>query len=74
MSACECRCGANTEGGDFLPGHDQKLRVALEERVGGLLEMRDLVEVMESYMEGSITLEELGKAVRRAFWRKRAAV
>jgi hypothetical protein len=49
-------------------GHDQRLRVALEARVGGLLALRDLVDAMEAYGKGAQSLEELGKAVRRAFW------
>lgn len=42
--ACECGCEGMTEGGDFLPGHDQRLRAAIERRAGGLLLLRDLVE------------------------------
>jgi hypothetical protein len=30
--------------GDFLPGHDQKLRSEIEKQVGGLLKLRELVE------------------------------
>ena len=67
MSACECGCGGQTEG-TFVMGHDQKLRSALEARVGGLLLMRELVEAMESYTKGATSLEELGMALRRAFW------
>ncbi len=33
-----------TAGGFYLPGHDQKLRVAIENKVGGLLELKTLVE------------------------------
>ena len=33
-----------TGGGWYLPGHDQKLRSAIEKKVGGLLELRGLVE------------------------------
>jgi hypothetical protein len=33
-------CGDKTRGGVVLPGHDQKLRAALEKAVGGLLAMR----------------------------------
>ena len=74
MPKCQCNCEGDTEGGDFLPGHDQKLRTVLEGRVGGLLVMRDLVEAIESYAQGRTTLEQLGQTVRQAFWRARGAV
>jgi len=41
---CNCGCGETTAGGQFLPGHDQKLRIAIERKVGGLLELKALVE------------------------------
>ncbi|RLB60692.1 MAG: hypothetical protein DRH08_15010 [Deltaproteobacteria bacterium] len=41
---CNCGCGESTAGGSFLPGHDQKLRIAIERKVGGLLELKALVE------------------------------
>ena len=42
---CSCGCGETTKGsGDFLPGHDQKLRTAIERHVGGILVLRSLVE------------------------------
>jgi hypothetical protein len=41
---CDCGCGGMTKGGWYLPGHDQKLRSAIEEKVGGLLELKALVE------------------------------
>lgn len=63
---CECGCGGAVSG-DFLSGHDQKLRIALEGRVGGLLSLRDLLEILQRHAEGESTQEELGKAVRRAF-------
>jgi len=33
-----------TKGGLYLPGHDQKLRAAIENKVGGLQELKALVE------------------------------
>jgi hypothetical protein len=42
MARCECGCGADARR-EFLPGHDQKLRSALERKVGGFLAMRTLV-------------------------------
>lgn len=73
VSVCLCGCKEETGGGEYKPGHDQRLRIELEERVGGLLVMRQLVDAMESYVEGGRSLEELGKVVRRAFWTKRGA-
>ena len=74
MTVCECGCGNETHGGAFLPGHDQTLRAKLEERVGGLIALRELVNAMETYVRGETNTEDLGKAVRRAFSRKRTAV
>ena len=42
---CLCGCGqAVTSNSKFLPGHDQKLRAALEDAVGGLEALKELVE------------------------------
>lgn len=41
---CICGCGEKTKGGKFCPGHDQKLRKAIEDAVGGLESLRSLVE------------------------------
>ncbi len=40
---CGCGCGDLTAG-QYCPGHDQKLRIAIEKAVGGLEALRDLVE------------------------------
>ena len=42
--SCDCGCGGQTKGGWYLPGHDQKLRAAIEETAGGLPELKALVE------------------------------
>jgi len=42
--ACRCGCGETTKGGQFLPGHDQKLRAEIERRAGGIEELRRIVE------------------------------
>ena len=74
LNIYECgECEEQTQGGAFVPGHDQKLRTRLEQRVGGLLAMRDLVNAMDTYVQGQTSLEDLGKAVRRAFSGKRGA-
>ena len=51
-NACECGCGQESTR-EFLPGHDQKLRVALESKVGGLLALRELLVQAESYASGA---------------------
>lgn len=43
---CECGCGETPAGGMFLPGHDQRLRKDLEERVGGLLALRGVPRLL----------------------------
>lgn len=41
---CACGCGELTAGGNFKPGHDSKTLSAILERVGGVLNLKDLVE------------------------------
>ena len=42
---CLCDCGAAvTANRRFLPGHDQKLRIAIEDAAGGLEALKKLVE------------------------------
>jgi hypothetical protein len=67
MPLCECGCGGEVERGQFLSGHDQRLRVSIEQRVGGLLPLRALVESAEAYAFGSYTEAELLRNVRAAF-------
>jgi len=68
MPKCQCdKYGCETEGGQFLPGHDQKLRIALECRVGGLLSIKQLVASAESYATGKTTEADLTKAIRQIF-------
>lgn len=40
---CACGCG-KTSNDKWLPGHDQKLRAAIEHEVGGLVELRRIIE------------------------------
>lgn len=67
MSQCECGCGQESGGGQFKPGHDQKLRTDLETRVGGILALRQLVDAAHSYATGNSTTEQLATTVRRVF-------
>ena len=67
MPLCECGCEGQTQGGSFLPGHDQRLRASLEEQVGGLLGLRSIVQAAHQYQLGQITENELGRTVRAQF-------
>lgn len=42
--SCACGCGEDTKGGRFRPGHDQRLRSAIEDAAGGIESLRSLVE------------------------------
>ena len=66
MKACECGCGQESTR-DFLPGHDQKLRVALEARTGGLLALRTLVAEAEAYATGQNQDAQFLQQVRAIF-------
>jgi hypothetical protein len=41
---CQCGCEGVTRGGEFLPGHDQRLYAAIVKEVGGVVELRRIVE------------------------------
>src|SRR5215469_12977538 len=45
---CQCGCGETVATASFKPGHDQKLRISLEHRAGGLEALRKLVEEAEA--------------------------
>ncbi len=69
---CECgECGNEVAAqGQFIPGHDQKLRVILERKAGGLLPLRELVNAAEGYFEGTLTEETLTLKIRGIFAKK----
>ena len=71
MTNCGCGCGERTGGGLFRPGHDQKLRTALEHRVGGLVNLSRLVESAEQYSAGESSIEDFADTARRLFARGR---
>lgn len=50
---------------DFAPGHDQRLRSKIEQMVGGLLALKDLVQSCENYAKGESSEEEVLRTVRR---------
>ncbi len=41
---CGCGCGEMTKGGQFIPGHDAKLLSAIIQSVGGLENLRRIIE------------------------------
>jgi hypothetical protein len=64
---CECGCGTAVFGRSFVPGHDQKLRIRLEQRVGGLLALRDVIERLEEHARGGSNPEVLSSQVKEVF-------
>lgn len=44
---CQCGCGESVSDSSFKPGHDQRLRIDLERRAGGIEGLRSLVEGFE---------------------------
>ncbi len=64
MPECACGCGEPTKKRKYLQGHDQKLRIKLEEKVGGLPLLASLVKVTQMYAQDRMSLEGLGRLVR----------
>jgi hypothetical protein len=71
---CPCGCGQAVTYWDFdakrpmfKPGHDQRLRVALEKRVGGIDGFRELVESVERFNQGFSSAETLTKSIYELF-------
>ncbi len=73
MAVCECGCGKKAGIGQFLPGHDQKLRTSLEQQVGGLLALRSLVQSAKSYANGKMSGDTFTQQVRAMFAATRRA-
>ena len=64
MPECACGCGEETKKGKYLQGHEQKLRKQLEEKVGSLQLLSSLVKVTETYAQGRMSQEDLGRLVK----------
>jgi hypothetical protein len=64
---CACGCGDKPVKGIFLPGHDQRLRADLERRVGGLIQLRMLVEAAEYFVAGDVGSSQFNSMVRELF-------
>jgi hypothetical protein len=67
MPDCACGCGEQTKGGKYLQGHEQKLRKQLDEKVGSLPLLSALVKVTETYAQGRMGLEDLGRLVKMIY-------
>lgn len=63
MKLCECGCGSQTKGGVFCPGHDRRLEADLARRVGGLVNLKLLVETAEDLASGKINSDEHAQRV-----------
>ena len=61
---CVCGCGGSPVNGQFLPGHDQILRAQIEEMVGNLLNLRDLIELARRYSADEISLQQFGNKTK----------
>ena len=64
---CACGCGGKPVQGDFLPGHDQRLRADLERRVGGLISLRMMVEAAEHFVSGNLGSSQFTGMVKEIF-------
>jgi hypothetical protein len=64
MPICACGCDQPTKNAAFLPGHDQRLRKQLQEKVGGLLLLSSLVKVTDMFAQDKMSLEDLGRLVK----------
>lgn len=67
---CACGCGNAPVKGHFLPGHDQRLRAELERRVGGLINLRMLVEAAEHFVGGDVGSSQFNGMVKDLFQNK----
>ena len=65
MPECACGCGEITAGGTYRPGHDRKLLGRIEESVGGLQALDDLVREVLRHADGEISADELSGCIRR---------
>jgi hypothetical protein len=67
---CQCGCGEIVSDASFKPGHDQRLRIDLERRVGGIDGLRTLVENFEKGNSGDqARIDECKKEIEDIFKR-----
>ncbi len=69
MAFCACGCGEATAGGLFKSGHDQKMRIDIEERAGGLVALSRLIDSAEQFAHGRMDVNEFTGQLRRQFSR-----
>jgi len=67
MATCGCGCGETTVVGLFRPGHDQKLRTETEKRAGGLVALARIVDAVEEFARGELSLDAFGARVLSHF-------
>jgi hypothetical protein len=67
VELCACGCEQTTKVGTFLPGHDAKLRAAIEHSVGGLLPLDRLIEAARRFAAGELPAEEYHRITRELF-------
>ena len=65
MDICICGCNEEIEKGNFKTGHDQKLRISLEKNIGGIVNLKTLVESSVKYNKEQISLNDFGKIVHQ---------
>jgi hypothetical protein len=67
---CQCGCGESVSDASFRPGHDQRLRLDLERRAGGIEGLRTLVEKLEKDNSGDqARVDECNKEIDDIFER-----
>jgi hypothetical protein len=64
MPLCACGCEKLTKGGVYLPGHDAKLRKAIEKSVGGLQSLDRLVGAARRFAAGELSDDEYHRITR----------
>jgi hypothetical protein len=68
MGDCKCGCEEETTTGkDFKRGHDSKLRIKIEDEVGGIFALEKLVMAAKDYSCRKIKEGEFLKVVRKIF-------
>jgi hypothetical protein len=68
MPICASGCGGSPIHGKYLPVHDGKLRKIIEEKVGGLLNLKALVQLSENFANNEIGPEIFRKKAKEIFF------
>ncbi len=59
---CSCGCGEMTRGGQFIPGHDAKLLSTIVNSVGGIANLRDIIEESNYVIHTKKSIRPISKA------------